>query len=121
MALADHPPTDAYLNQALTPSVPHCQLAVGGADRVHLDTHTESNPGGSFVVRLHTGTQSLSLNEVPRSGIAMMSICLPGDQMLAVDGTPLISQFTEHQQSCIAYRTRHSFFWSHAGLIATAR
>ena len=120
MALADHPPTDAYLNQALTPSVPHCQLAVGGADRVHLDTHTESNPGGSFVVRLHTGTQSLSLNEVPRSGIAMMSICLPGDQMLAVDGTPLISQFTEHQQSGIAYFTRHSFLWFHVELIGTA-
>ena len=120
MALANDPSSDVHLNQALTPPVPHCQLAVGGADRVHMATHAEFNPGGSFVVRLHTGTQSLSLNEVPRSGIAMMSICLPGDQMLAVDGTPLISQFTEHQQSCIAYFTRHSFLWFHVELIGTA-
>ena len=44
MALANDTSSDVHLNQALTPSVPHCQLAVGGADRVHLDTHTESNP-----------------------------------------------------------------------------
>ena len=120
MALANDPPSDVHLNQALTPPVPRYQLSAEGADCVHLATHAEFNPGGSFVVRLHTGTQSLSLNEVPRSGIAMMSICLPGDQMLAVDGTPLISQFTEHQQRCIAYFTRHSFLWFHDELIGTA-
>ena len=69
MVLANDPPSDVHLNQALTPPVSLYQLSAEGADRVHLDTHTESNPGGSFVVRLHTGTQSLSLNEVLRSRI----------------------------------------------------
>ena len=69
MALANDPPSDVHLNQALTPPVPLYQLSAEGADCVHLATHAEFNPGGSSIVRLHTGTQSLSLNEVLRSPI----------------------------------------------------
>ena len=69
MALANDSPSDVHLNQAPTPPVSLYQLSAEGADCVHLATHAELNPGGSSIVRLHTGTQSLSLNEVLRSRI----------------------------------------------------
>ena len=44
---------------------------------------------------------------------------LQDDQILGVDGTPLISELTELQQSRIAYGMRHPFFWSGIELIGT--
>ena len=46
-------------------------------------------------------------------------IRLQDDQILGVDGTPLISELTELQQSRIAYGMRHPFFWSGIELIGT--
>ena len=72
-----------------------------------------------FYRYLDQGLPKAEALQVTRRAMQRGSIRLQGDQIIGVDGTPLISQLTELQQSRIAYGMRHPFFWSGIELIGT--
>ena len=72
-----------------------------------------------FYRYLDQGLPKAEALQATRRAMQMGSIRLQDDQILGVDGSPLISQLTELQQSRIASGMRHPFFWSGIELIGT--
>ena len=72
-----------------------------------------------FYRYLDQGLPKAEALQATRRAMQTGTIRLQGDQILGVDGTPLISELTELQQSRIAYGMRHPFFWSGIELIGT--
>jgi CHAT domain-containing protein len=72
-----------------------------------------------FYRYLDQGLPKAEALHATRRAMQTGSIRLQDDQILGVDGTPLISELTELQQSRIAYGMRHPFFWSGIELIGT--
>ena len=72
-----------------------------------------------FYRYLDQGLPKAEALQATRRAMQTGLIRLQDDQILGVDGTPLISELTELQQSRIAYGMRHPFFWSGIELIGT--
>ena len=72
-----------------------------------------------FYRYLDQGLPKAEALQVTRRAMQRGLIRLQGDQIIGVDGTPLISQLTELQQSRVTHGLRHPFFWSGIELIGT--